>query len=146
MDSRLSVPLLTLCTRYSEWKLKMISSLKRQGLYEVYIGLGKEYYEDDNYWINDGDRDFGTICLAFLPSLCYLIDYAEYPKDLQTKLDRTFGMHNEDHYRNLESTPSTTRVLYSKVSTCTLYDEVVQDEEELESSTQSIRIEELSLE
>ena len=48
MDSILSVPLLTPFTRYSEWKLKMISSIKRQGLYEVFIGLGKESYEDEN--------------------------------------------------------------------------------------------------
>ena len=82
MDSRLSVPLLTPFTRYSEWKLKMISSLKRQCLYEVSIGLGKEYYEYENHWINDGDRAFGMICMAFSPSLCYLIDSAEYPKDL----------------------------------------------------------------
>ena len=36
----------------------------------------------------------------------------------------------------------TTRVIYSKFSSSTLSDEVVQDEEEAESSTQSIRIEE----
>ena len=29
-------------------ELNMISSLKRQGLYEVSIGLGKEYYEYEN--------------------------------------------------------------------------------------------------
>ena len=42
MDSRLSVPLLTPFTRYLECKLKMISSLKRKGIYEVSIGIGKE--------------------------------------------------------------------------------------------------------
>ena len=82
MDSRLSVPLLTPSTRYSKWKLKMISYLKVQGLYEVSIGIGKESYEDENHWINDGDRYFGTICMALSPSLGYLIDSAEYPKDL----------------------------------------------------------------
>ena len=41
----------------------------------------------------------------------------------------------------MESTPNTTRVIYSKVSASTLSDEVFQDEE-AESSTQSIRIEE----
>ena len=60
----------------------MIASLKRQGHYEVYIGLGKEYCEYDNDWINGNDRYFGTICLAFSPSLCYLIDSTKYPKDL----------------------------------------------------------------
>ena len=82
-------------------------------LYELSIGLGKECYEYENDWLNDGDRAsaFGKIYLAFSPSLRYLIDYAEYPMDLWTELDRTFGKHNVDHYSNLESTPSTTRVI-----------------------------------
>ena len=113
----------------------MISSLKRQGLYEVSIGLGKESYEYENDYINDGDIAFGTICGAFSPSLRYLIDSAEYLKDLWTELDGTFGKHNEDHYSNLESTPNTTRFIYSKVLASTLSDEVVQDEEEAKSST-----------
>ena len=82
MDSKLSVPLFTPSTIYSEWKLKMIASLKRQDLYEVSIGIGKESYEDENDWINDGDRYFGTICLALCPSLCYLVKSVEYPKDI----------------------------------------------------------------
>ena len=62
MDSRLLVPLLTPFTRYSKWKLNMIAYLKRQGIYDVSVVLGKESYEDENDWINDGDRYFGTIC------------------------------------------------------------------------------------
>ena len=73
MDSILSVPLLTPSTRYSEWKLKMIASLKRQGLYEVSIGHGKESYEYENDWTNDGDRDFGIIRPAFSPSCTTLL-------------------------------------------------------------------------
>ena len=65
MDSILSVPLLTASTRYSEWKSKMIASLKRQGLYEVSMGLGKESYEYEKDWINDGDRAYGEICGTF---------------------------------------------------------------------------------
>ena len=37
MDSRVSIPLIAPFIRYSEWKLKMISSLMRQGLYEVSV-------------------------------------------------------------------------------------------------------------
>ena len=80
MDS--SIPLLTPFTSYSKWKLKMITSLKRRGLYEVSIGLVKESYEDENDWLNDSDRAFGAICLALSPSLCWLIKSIEYPKDL----------------------------------------------------------------
>ena len=108
----------------------MISSLKREGLYEASIRLHKESYEDENEWINGIYRYFETICHALSPSLGYLIGYVVYPKDLWTKLDRTFGKHNEDHYINFENTPITTRVLYSKVSESILSDEVIQDEEE----------------
>ena len=45
MDSILSIPILTPSTKYSEWMLKMIAYMKRQGLYEVSIGLGKESYK-----------------------------------------------------------------------------------------------------
>ena len=62
----------------------MIASLKRQGLYEVSMGLGKEYYEYENEWVNDGDIYFRTICISFSLILHYLIDYAKYPKDLWT--------------------------------------------------------------
>ena len=55
----------------------MIAYLKRQALYEVSIGLGKESYENDNDWLNDGDRSFGAICLALSPSLRYLIGSIE---------------------------------------------------------------------
>ena len=62
----------------------MILYLKRQGIYEVYIGLGKESYKYENEWINYGDRAFGTIGMAFWksPSLRYIIESAEYLKDL----------------------------------------------------------------
>ena len=77
----------------------MIAYLKRQGFYEVSIGLGKESYKYENEWINDSDGAFGAICLALSPSLRYLVKFAEYPKDLWKKLDRTFVKHNEDHSR-----------------------------------------------
>ena len=105
-------------------------------------GLGKESYENDNDWLNDGDRAFGAIGLPLSPSLSYLIGSAEYPKEVWTKLDRTFGKHNEDHNSTLDITASTIRVLHSKYSSSTLSDEVVQDEDKAESSTHSIRIEE----
>ena len=77
----------------------MISSLMRQGLSRVSIGLGKECFSKIN-WLNKSDGAFGAICLALSPSLRYLIDSAEYRKDLWTKLDRTFGKHNEGHNSN----------------------------------------------
>ena len=116
----------------------MIASLKRRGLYEVSIEMGKDSYENQNDQLNDSDRALGAICLALSLGLHYLIGSVEYPKDLQTELDRTFGKKNEDHYTNLDDTPNTTRFIYSKFLASTHSDEVVQDEEEAEYSTQSI--------
>ena len=56
-------------------------------------------------------------------------------KELWTRLDRTFGIDSR------WSTSSTISILDPKISASTLSDEVVQDKEEAEASTQSIRIE-----
>ena len=56
-------------------------------------------------------------------------------KELWTRLDRTFGIDS------IWSTSSTISILDPKILASTLSDEVVQDEEEAEASTQSIRIE-----
>ena len=119
----------------------MIACLKRQGLYGVSIGLSEEYFESENDWLNECDADFETIALPLSPSLRYLSRSIEYPKELSTRLDRTFGNIDEDHNITLESTSSTISILDPKFLASTLSDEVVQDEDEAEASTQSIRIE-----
>ena len=104
------------------------------------IGLGEECFSE-NDWLNECDAAFGTMTLAISPSLRYLSRSIEDPKELWTRLDRTFGMVDEDHNSTLESTYSTIRNLDPKILASTLSDEVVQYEEEAEASTQSIRIE-----
>ena len=94
--------------------------MKREDLYEVSIEICKQSYENENDWLNDNDGAFGAIGLVLSPSLRYLTKFVEYPKDLWTKLHRTFGKHNEDHNSTLERTPSTTRVLDPIVSASTL--------------------------
>ena len=126
MDSRVSVPLLAPFTSYLEWKLKMISYLKRQGLYEISIGVGEESYEDPSDWLNDCDRAIGTICLVISPSMSYLIDFVENPKDLWKTLDRVLGKHNEDPSSYVESTSSSLIIFLSQdVSASKVSDEEV---------------------
>ena len=79
--------------------------------------------------------------MAISPSMRYLKRYVKNPKDLWKILDRTFGMIDEDHNRNLERIYRTIRIINPKISSSTLSNEVVQDEEEAEASTQSIQIE-----
>ena len=98
-----SVPLLTLFTNYSEWKMKMITSLKIQDLYEVSIGLGEESFERKDDWLNDCDAAYGTMYMAISPTMRYLKRSVKNPKDLWKILDRTFGMIDEDHSSTLES-------------------------------------------
>ena len=132
MDS--SVPLLSLFSNYSEWKKNMIASLMRRGLYGVSIGLGEECFSE-NHWLNKCDAAFGRIALGLSPSLRYLSRSIEDLKELCTRLDRTFGMIDEDHNRNLERISSTISILDTKFSVSTLSVEVVQNEEEAKSST-----------
>ena len=80
--------------------------------------------------MDEFDIDFGAMCLAISPSMHYLVDYADYPKDLWTKLDRDLSKHNKDHSRNLESAHSTSVVsLFQDVLTSTVSEEFVHDEE-----------------
>ena len=131
-----SVPLLTRssdASDYSEWKLKMIICLRRQKLFSVSIGLGRHNFESDNDWLKAKDKAFEIMELALSPSMRYHSRSIKDPEELWTRLNRTFG--------STWSTPSTISILDSKVSASTLSDEVVQDEDEAEASTQSIRIE-----
>ena len=57
-------------------------------------------------------------------------------------MEITFRKNNEGHYRNLENTLNTKRVLYSKLKVSILSNEVFQDEKEEKYSTRSIQIEE----
>ena len=93
----------------------MISSLKRQGLYDVSIGSGIESYEELHDQLNEFDRSFGSMCLSISPSMCYLVYYANYPKDLWKKLDRNLGKHNKDDSINLESTYDTLVVSFFSI-------------------------------
>ena len=112
----------------------------RKGLCRVSIGLDKECFSNID-WINNSDGAFGTIAMGLSRSLRYLIRSIEDPKELWTRLDRTFGVIDEDHNSILERISSTISTLDPKISAFTLSNEVVQDEEEAETSTQSIRIE-----
>ena len=43
------------------------------------MGLGKESYEYEKDWLNDGDRAYGAICGTFSQSfLIDLIEFVEY--------------------------------------------------------------------
>ena len=108
----------------------MISYLKRQNIYEISIGAGEESYEEPSDWLNDCDREIGSICLAISPSISYLIDSVEQPKDLQTTLDRVLGKYKEDISRYVESASSSSMISLSQdVSASTVSDEVDHEEE-----------------
>ena len=70
--------------------MKMISYLKRQGLYEVSIGAGEESYEEPSDQLNDYDRAIGGICLAISPCMRYLIDSIDSKGSLDN-IGQSFG-------------------------------------------------------
>ena len=107
----------------------MISYLKRQGLYDIFIGASEESYEDPSVWLNECVRAIGAICLAISPCIHYLIDSVDYPKDLWTTLDRVLGKDNEDPSSYVESASSSSMISLSQdVSTSTVSDEVDHEE------------------
>ena len=130
-----SVPLLTRYSDYFEWGVKMNICLRRQKLFSVSIGLGRNSFESDNDWLKAKDKSFEIMELALSTSMCYHSRSIKDPLELWIRLDRTFGINRG------WCTSSTTSILDPKISASTLSDEVVQDEEEVEASTQSIRIE-----
>ena len=130
MDSRVSIPLLSPFTSYLEWKLKIISYLNKKGLYEISIGAGEESYEELSDLLNDCDREIGPICLAISPSMRYLTDYVEYPKDIWTTLDGVLGKDNEDPSSYVEGASSSSMISLSQdVLASTVSDEVDHEEE-----------------
>ena len=119
----------------------MFVFLNRKDLYWVSDGFSRESFESDNDQINACDAAFGIMKWALSPSLRQLSKSIKDPQELWTRLERTFGMINDDHNSTLESTSSTISILDPKTSFSTLSDKVVQDEEEAEASTQPIGIE-----
>ena len=102
-----SVPLLTRSSDYYEWKVKMIIFLNKQHLFWVSDGFSRNYLESENDWLNAKDVAFEIMKLALSPSLRYLSRSIKDPQELWTRLERTFGMIDEDHNSTLESTSST---------------------------------------
>ena len=119
----------------------MIGFLHRRKLFWVSDGLGRNSFESEDDWINAKDVAFEIMKMALSPILRYLSRSIKDPHELWTRLERTFGMIDEDHNSTWESTSSTISILDSKVSASPLFDEVVQDEEEAKAFTQSIRVE-----
>ena len=102
----------------------------RKGLCRVSIGLDKECFSKID-WLNMSDGSFGTIATGISRSLRYLIrsfedlrEYIEDTKELWTRLDRTFGVIDDDHNSILERISSTISTLDPKISASTLSDEV----------------------
>ena len=86
MDLKLVPPLSPF--NYAEWKLKMVAYLESHDLLDVSFGDGKESYEKENDWLNDYDREYGSMCMVMSPHMCYLMESVEYPFELQRNIDR----------------------------------------------------------
>ena len=73
--------------------------------------------------------------LVLSPILRYLSISIEDPKELWTRLDRTFGKIDEDNNRNLERTYRTIIFHDTKFSSYNIFSEFFQDEKQAKSSS-----------
>ena len=76
MDLR-SIPLLSLFN-YAKWKLKMVAYLERHHIFDVSFGASKESYEDENDWLDDGERLYSRMCMVMTPNMHCLMESVEY--------------------------------------------------------------------
>ena len=83
---------------YAEWKLKMIAYLKSHELFDVCIGVVAMPESDDekSIWFNNCDREYGSMCLDIPPKMRYLIDVVEFPSEIWSRLDKSFGQQTEE--------------------------------------------------
>ena len=93
MDLKLVSPLSPF--NYAKWKLKMVAYLESHDLVDVSFGAGKESYEDENDWIDDGEKEYARICIVMTHNMCYLMESVEYPFKLWRNLGRAFTVHKE---------------------------------------------------
>ena len=70
----------------------MVAYLESHDLLDVSFGVGKEYYEDENYWLGGGERAYQNMCMVMTLDMCYLMETDEYPFKLWRNTDRAFGV------------------------------------------------------
>ena len=72
----------------------MCAYIKRKCLYDVSIGVVRETEscQEKDSWLSDNDRAYGTMCLAIPHTMCYLLDFADYPLEIWTNIDEALGM------------------------------------------------------
>ena len=80
MDLR-SVPPLS-PFNYAGWKMKTVAYLESHDLLDVSFGAGKEYYEEENDWVDEFEISYANVCMVMTPNMCYLMEITEYPFDL----------------------------------------------------------------
>ena len=57
----------------------MVAYLESHDLLDVSLGAGKESYEEENDWLNDCDRAYGSMCMVMTPNMRYLMESSKYP-------------------------------------------------------------------
>ena len=60
----------------------MVAYLESHNLLDMSFGAGNESYEYENYWLDDGEREYARMCMAMTPNMCYLMESAKDPSEL----------------------------------------------------------------
>ena len=76
-----SIPLIS-PFNYAEWKWNMVAYLESHDLLDVSFRASKESYEEKNNWLNECDREYGSMCMVMTPNMRYLMESAKYPFEL----------------------------------------------------------------
>ena len=135
----ISVPSL-LSFNYHEWKLRMITYLKSHEMFDVstrFVTMIE--FDDEKYiWFNNYDRAYGGMCQAIPPKIHYLFDAIEFPSEIWSRLEKSFGQQTEEMSTKHWERTSDISFQVLLASIISQEDEVLQDEEMTKSSTNSI--------
>ena len=50
-------------------KMKMVAYIESPDLIDVSFGASKEYYEDENHLLDDGERAYARMCMVMTPNI-----------------------------------------------------------------------------
>ena len=73
----------------------MVAYLESHDLLGVSFGAGKESYEEEEDWLNECDRAYGSMGMVMSPIMRYLIEFVKYAFELWRNLDRAFDVQKE---------------------------------------------------
>ena len=89
-------------------------------------------YQEKDAWLNDNDRAYGSMCLAILPIMRYILDSVDYTFEIWRNIDESLGMQQTNvSYMERKKMGTSLCVHPMILASCHSQEAVRNEEEEL---------------